>query len=60
MEKIIEVKDVDFAYNDNLIFKGINFTINSGDFVALIGSNGAGKSTLIKLLLGELTAKRGA
>lgn len=60
MEKIIEVKDVDFAYNDNLIFKGINFTINSGDFVALIGSNGAGKSTLIKLLLGELTAKRGS
>ena len=34
------------------VFKGLNFTINDGDFITIIGSNGAGKSTLLNVLNG--------
>lgn len=54
MNKVIEFKNVRFCYRDNTIFENLNFTVNGGDFTALIGSNGAGKSTLLKLILGEL------
>ncbi|MDR7870427.1 MAG: metal ABC transporter ATP-binding protein [Tissierellaceae bacterium] len=60
MEKIIDVKNLNFAYNGEMILREINFSIYTGDFVSLIGSNGAGKSTLIKLVLGELTPKEGS
>lgn len=60
MESIIEVNNLYFAYNSEFILKDINFKIEDGDFVSLIGSNGAGKSTLIKLILGELEAKKGS
>ena len=59
MEKVIEVKNLDFSYNKESIIRDISFDINLGDFVSLIGSNGAGKSTIIKLILGELVAKKG-
>jgi zinc transport system ATP-binding protein len=51
---LIEVKNVSFAYNQNLVIDDINFEVNRGEFVALLGSNGSGKSTMLKLLLGEL------
>lgn len=60
MKNVIEVTNLDFAYNGEFILRNINFTIEDGDFVSLIGSNGAGKSTLIKLILGELNSKNGS
>ena len=51
MEKVIEVKNLNFGYDENLILKDINFVIEKGDYVGIIGENGSGKSTLIKLLL---------
>jgi ATP-binding cassette subfamily F protein 3 len=39
-------------YGADLIFSGVNFTINRGDKVALVGINGAGKTTLLKMLAG--------
>lgn len=59
MESIIEVNNLSFAYNDVFILNELNFMIDSGDFVSLIGSNGSGKSTLVKLLLGELSPRNG-
>lgn len=59
MENIIEVKDLVFAYEKELILKGTNFSIKPGEFVSLIGSNGAGKSTIIKLIFGELRPDKG-
>lgn len=47
----IQLKDVSFGYGKEYILKNINADIESGDFVALVGSNGTGKSTLIKLIL---------
>ncbi|MDY6065918.1 MAG: metal ABC transporter ATP-binding protein [Finegoldia sp.] len=52
MSRIIEVKDLSFGYNDNLILEDANLQVQKGDFLGLIGPNGSGKSTLIKLILG--------
>lgn len=48
----IEFKHVSFAYpgSDHLVLKDINFHIQPGERIALVGLNGAGKTTLIKLL----------
>ena len=50
----IQVRDVRFTYpNSNReILKGVNFIIEPGEHVALVGTSGSGKSTLIRLLLG--------
>ena len=52
--KQIEIKNLRFGYNENLILKDINLSLDEGDFAIISGENGSGKSTLIKLILGEL------
>ncbi|MGN1372598.1 MAG: ribosomal protection-like ABC-F family protein [Candidatus Coproplasma sp.] len=50
---------VNFSYGDNLILQDVNFAVNEGERVGLVGENGAGKTTLIKLMLGELLPESG-
>ncbi len=49
---VVECSDVAKSYRPKEVFRDVNFTIQRGDRVALVGVNGAGKSTLIKLLTG--------
>ena len=56
---LIDFKNVAFGYGDNLIFSEVNFAVNEGARIGLVGENGAGKTTLIRLMLGQLTADSG-
>ena len=48
----VEFKDFDFSYDgDNKVLKNINFKINRGETVGIVGKTGCGKTTLIKQLL---------
>ena len=50
-----EVKNLSFSYQNNVqVFEKVNFTVNTGDCLAIKGPNGSGKSTLAKLLVGIL------
>ena len=49
--KLLEIKNLKFGYEENLILNDINLQIEKGDFIAISGENGSGKSTLIKLIL---------
>ena len=50
MTTALEVKNINKKYKNKVVLNGINFSIQSGEIVALIGKNGAGKSTLINII----------
>lgn len=56
---VVEVKDVWFSYNGQLVLKDVNLGIRKGEFLAVLGPNGSGKTTLLKLMLGILKPGRG-
>jgi len=51
LKPIIEVNNLHFSYKKNSVLKGINFQLQKGDIISLLGPNGCGKSTLIRLIL---------
>lgn len=44
--------DLTLGYDDRIVARGLNFEVNRGDYLCIIGENGSGKSTLMKALLG--------
>ena len=58
-EPIIKLDHVSFCYNGHEVLKDVTFTVDPGDFLALIGPNGGGKTTLLKLMLGLLKPEQG-
>jgi putative ABC transport system ATP-binding protein len=58
LENITQVFNIG-TMNENLVLRGLNLTINEGDFITVIGSNGAGKTTMYNIISGALTPTGG-
>lgn len=56
---VVDVRQVSFRYDDNIIIRDLSTRILRGDRVGIIGPNGSGKSTLLRLILGELQPNSG-
>ncbi|KAF5791156.1 putative ABC transporter, AAA+ ATPase domain, P-loop containing nucleoside triphosphate hydrolase [Helianthus annuus] len=50
--EVVTIKNLDFSYEDKVLFKKANIIIERGEKIAIIGPNGCGKSTLLKLIMG--------
>mgnify|MGYP000956670054 FL=1 len=51
---LIELKNIDIAHRDKTLISNVEFYVEEGEFVYIIGSVGSGKSSLLKTLYGEL------
>lgn len=62
MNEIINLKNIDYNYNDNQIkaLNGVNLSVYEGEWVSIIGPNGSGKSTLAKTINGLLVPDAGS
>ncbi len=57
---MLDVKDLNVYYGVIQALKGISFSVNEGEIIALIGANGAGKTTTLHTVTGLLPAKSGS
>ncbi len=56
---MIQLSNISKNYSSQELFSNLNFKLNSGNRIGLVGRNGSGKSTLFKLILGEESADNG-
>ena len=59
-EKILEVTNIRKSFGKNEVLKGIDFTLNKGEVLVIIGSSGSGKTTLLRCLNFLETADTGS
>ena len=59
MTALLEVKDLELAYGQVAVCRGISLRLDRGEIVALIGANGAGKSTTLRAIAGLLPPRAG-
>ena len=58
-EKLLEIQDLHVYYGSVHAIKGVDFHLNKGEILTLIGCNGAGKSTILKTISGLLRPRQG-
>ncbi len=56
---LIKVSKVSLGYENKVIVSDLNFEVNKGDYLCIVGENGSGKSTLMKTLLGQKSVVSG-
>ena len=56
---VVSLQNATIQNENKVVLTNINFRVNAGDFVFLIGKTGAGKSSLLKLLYGDLPLSSG-
>lgn len=56
---LLTCRDLSFGYDGRVVLSGVNFTVEEGDYLCVVGENGSGKSTLIKGLLRLKTPQSG-
>lgn len=57
--KLLDIKDITVRYEKRIAVENVSFSIEEGDYIAVVGENGSGKSTLIKTLVGLLRPAAG-
>ena len=58
-EIVVQLEKVNIYQSGNLILQDVNFSVQKGEFVYLVGKTGTGKSSLLKTLYGEITLTEG-
>ena len=53
MDYVVETKNLNFKYNNELVIKNLTFNVEKGSRCLLVGGNGSGKTTLLKLISGR-------
>ena len=56
---MIDLSNISLQFGGKYLFKDINFKINAGDKISLVGANGTGKSSILKIINGELQPESG-
>ena len=56
---MFQVASITKSFKEKAVLKGVSFSIEEGDKIALLGNNGAGKSTLFNIIAGQLQADSG-
>ena len=56
---MFQVASITKSFKEKTVLKGVSFSIEEGDKIALLGNNGAGKSTLFNIIAGQLQADSG-
>lgn len=56
---MIKVEDLSFRYNGDWVFQDLDFVVEQGDFLGIVGPNGIGKTTLLKLLYRLISPQKG-
>ncbi len=59
-QEVLTADNLSKSYGDHKVFEGVNFKVNKGEKIALIGSNGVGKTTLLEILTQNLTPDTGS
>ncbi|MBL0881986.1 MAG: ATP-binding cassette domain-containing protein [Chitinophagaceae bacterium] len=59
-ETVVSIRNAKIYQGNSLILEDVNFTVNKGEFVYLVGKTGTGKSSLLKTLYGELPLTEGS
>jgi ABC-type multidrug transport system fused ATPase/permease subunit len=57
---MIQIRDLSFSYQNQEVLSGVNLSLESGEFLAIVGKSGAGKSTLVDALLGLVVPQAGS
>lgn len=56
---LVELKDIEFNYQDKELYKGVNLKLNEGEHAVLVGVNGSGKTTILNMLAKKLRPDKG-
>lgn len=57
--QLVLLRNITKKYNDLMVLRGIDLTINAGDYISIMGRSGCGKSTLLNIIGGMDTATEG-
>ena len=58
-KRFLEVKNLEKSFEEQILFKGANFTIQHGEKISVIGPNGSGKTTFLNMITGKETVTKG-